>query len=130
MSIPTRHRIDERVLLAVPYYCGVSHAYAYVEDTVDRGIIEQEWTGKLVPAYPLVDFELADSEHRVHLAFNLDSADARDATLRQIDALADLLQRFRAALAAECELYAQREQELSRDTFWQRRRRRQLLRSR
>ncbi len=78
-----------------------------VEDTTFR-----KWRRR--PPEARVRLRIADCSNEISLSFELGSARARENSLYKIDTLLGALQRFRAALDAEAELYAHREQHQSR----------------
>src|SRR5262249_36215051 len=62
------------------------------------------------PSEPRIRLRIADCSNEISLWFELSLRPARESSLYKIDALLGALQRFRAALDAEAELYAHREQ--------------------
>jgi len=62
------------------------------------------------PPEPRIRLRIADCSNEISLWFELDSQPLRENSIYKIDTLLGALQRFRAALDAEAELYAHREQ--------------------
>ena len=117
MSIPYRARVNERTLLNLPGFHGGAFVYVYVEDTSDRGLLndpfcEPDCTCCPQNFEPRMVFEIADCGSRVALAFDVDSPQACDNSLHKLDTLAAALGAFRVALEREFEPYAARERQL------------------
>jgi hypothetical protein len=93
-------RVDERTRLNRPGFDGGAHVRIYVEDTSNR-------RGRL-PS-PRLRLRIADCANQINLEFSVDSAELRENSLHKIETLIAALERFRAGLAAEAELRAQRE---------------------
>jgi hypothetical protein len=102
-------RVDLYRLLNSPGYYADAHVHVYVEDTAGRKL--RRWRN---PPAPHIELEIADCVNEIRLEFDLSSAGGRENSLFKIDTLLDALQAFRSALAAEAELYAQREHEQAR----------------
>ena len=95
--------VDEKIRLNRPGFHGGAYVRVLVEDTTFR-----RWRRR--PPEPRIRLRIADCSNEVSLWFELDSEPARENSLHKIDTLLDALRRFRAALDAEAELYAHREQ--------------------
>ena len=95
--------VDERLTLNLPQFDGGAHIRVFVEDTTFR-----TWRGR--PPEPRIRFRVTDCSNEIALWFELSTPDARENALFKIDTLLGAVQRFRHALHAEAELYAQREQ--------------------
>ena len=74
-----------------------------MEDTTYR-----KWRRR--PPESRIRLKIADCTNEISLWFELDSEGARENSLHKIDTLLGALQRFRAALDTEAELYAHRVQ--------------------
>ena len=96
-------RVDERTLLNRPQFDGGAHVRVFVEDTSGR---KQRW--RRHPPSPRIRLRIADCVNEIALEFCLESAELRENSLFKIDTLLGALGRFREALAAEADLYAQR----------------------
>ena len=70
--------------------------------------------------HPRIELELTDCTEAIHLEFVLTDAGHRENALHKVDTLLDGLTAFRAALAAEAALYAEREDTLRRRRFRER----------
>ena len=109
LSRPQRRaRVDERTLLNRPAFDGGAYVRVFVEDTSAR---MRRRRG--IPS-PRLRLRIADCANDVNLEFSVTSAELRAYSLFKIDTLLAALQRFRAGLAEEAELYAQRQQERRR----------------
>jgi hypothetical protein len=95
--------VDEKLRLNLPGFHGGAYVRVFVEDTTFR-----KWRRR--PPQPRIRLRIADCSHEIALWFELESEAARENSLHKIDTLLGALQRFRAALDAEAELYAHREQ--------------------
>jgi hypothetical protein len=95
--------VDEKLRLNLPGFHGEAYVRVLVEDTAFR-----KWRRR--PPEPRIRLRIADCANEISLWFELDSAAARENSLYKIDTLLGALQRFRAALDAEAELYAHRSQ--------------------
>lgn len=96
-------RIDERTRLNRPGFYGDAFVRVFVEDTTLR-----KWRRR--PPEPRIRLRIADCVNEINLELSLESAALRENSLYKVDTLLDALARFRNALDAEAELYAQREQ--------------------
>jgi len=96
-----RNRVDEKKLLNLPGFHGDAHVRVLVGDTT-----RQRW--KREPPQPKVKLRITDCSNAIFLQFEVDSDEHRQNSLHKIDTLLGTLDRFRAALEAECELYEQR----------------------
>jgi hypothetical protein len=96
-------RVDERTLLNRPQFDGGANVRAYVEDTSRR---KSRW--RRHPPEPRIRLRIADCINEISLEFSVESAELRENSLFKIETLLGALHRFRDALAAEAELYAQR----------------------
>jgi hypothetical protein len=97
-------RVDERLLLNLPAFDGGAHVRVFVEDTTGR-----KRRFRRVPPSPHLKLRVADCVNEVNLEFSVESAVLRQNSLHKMDTLLGALTRFRDALAAEAELYAERE---------------------
>jgi hypothetical protein len=95
--------VDEKIRLNLPGFHGDAYVRVFVEDTTFR-----KWRRR--PREPKIRLRIADCSNEISLWFELDSDAARENSLHKIDTLLGALQRFRAALDAEAELYAHRAQ--------------------
>jgi hypothetical protein len=95
--------VDEKLRLNLPGFHGDAYVRVLVEDTTFR-----KWRRR--PPQPRIRLRIADCSNKISLWFELDSEAARKNSLYKIDTLLGALQRFRAALDAEAELYAHRSQ--------------------
>ena len=96
-------RVDEYVLLNRPDFDGGAHVRVFVEDTSERKVRRRR-----LPS-PRLKLRIGDCVNEIHLEFSVDTYDARENSLHKVDTLVAALQRFRAGLAAEAALRAQRE---------------------
>jgi hypothetical protein len=103
-------RVDECTLVNLPGYFGDAHVRVFVEDTSRRRA--KRWLRRSVPPSPRLVLQITDCFNEINLEFDLSSAGLRENSLHKIDTLLAALQRFRDGLAAEAELYEQRELEL------------------
>ena len=94
--------LDEKLRLNMPGFHGDAYVRMFVEDTTFR-----PWRGD--PPEPRIRLRIADCSHEIALWFELASPGERANSLHKIDTLVEALQRFRAALDREAELYAHRE---------------------
>jgi hypothetical protein len=94
--------VDEKIRLNLPGFHGGAYVRVFVEDTTFR-----KWRRR--PPEPRIRLRIADCANEISLWFEVNSAAARENSLHKIDVLVGALQRFRAALDAEAELYAHRE---------------------
>jgi hypothetical protein len=102
-------RVDERTRLNRPGLYGDAYVRVFVEDTTAR-----KWRQQ--PPEPRIRLRIADCTNEIALEFSLATAQLRENSLFKIDTLLGALGRFRAALEAEAELYAQRETHLGTPT--------------
>jgi hypothetical protein len=102
-------RVDERVVLNRPKFDGGAYARVFVEDTSRR-----TRRFRSTPPSPRLRLRVADCAHQVNLEFSVETAELRENALFKIDTLLEALTRFRHGLAAEAELYAEREQQRRR----------------
>ena len=106
-SYATRRRgvrgggVDEKLLLNLPGFHADAYVRVFVEDTTFR-----KWRRR--PPEPRIRLRIADCSNEISLWFDVDSKPARENSLYKIDTLLGALQRFRAGLDAEAELYAHR----------------------
>jgi hypothetical protein len=96
-------RVDLDVRLNRPLFDGGASMSAFVEDTSRR----RRRSSKL-PS-PRLRLQISDCVNEINLEFSVDSYDVRENSLHKIDTLLDALAQFRAGLAAEAALRAQRE---------------------
>jgi len=93
-------RVDEHTRLNRPGLCGDAFVRVLVEDTTAlRGRRNRE---------PELVLQIADCVNTINLEFSLETAQLRENSLFKADTLLGALDRFRAGLAAEAELAAQR----------------------
>lgn len=93
-------RVDERMLLNLPEFCGGADVCAFVEDTSHlRGGLPE----------PSLHLRISDCSSEIWLEFGVESAARRQNSLHKIDTLLAVLHRFRDGLADEAALYAERE---------------------
>jgi hypothetical protein len=95
--------VDEKIRLNLPGFHGGAYVRVFVEDTTFR-----KWRRR--PPEPRIRLRIADCSNEISLWFELSSEPARENSLYKIDTLLGALERFRAALDTEAELYAHREQ--------------------
>jgi hypothetical protein len=95
-------RLDERTLLNYPAFDGGAFVRAFVEDTSGR-------RARRRPPEPKLRLQIGDCQNEIYLDFGIDSHARCENSLHKIDTLLGALHRFRAGLAAEVELYAERE---------------------
>ena len=95
--------VDEKIRLNLPGFHGDAYVRVFVEDTTFR-----KWRRR--PPEPRVRLRITDCSNQISLWFEVNTEAARENSLHKIDTLLDALQRFRAALDAEAELYAHRSQ--------------------
>jgi hypothetical protein len=95
-------RVDERMLLNRPAFCGGAFVRVFVEDTSGRRFRRR------LPE-PRLRLRVGDCSNEIYLDFGVETAARRENSLHKIDTLLGALERFRAGLAAEAELYAERE---------------------
>ena len=95
--------VDEKLRLNLLGFHGGAYVRVFVEDTTFR-----KWRRR--PPEPRIRLRIADCSNEISLWFELNSQSARENSLHKIATLLGALQRFRAALDAEAELYAHREQ--------------------
>ena len=98
----SRPRVDERITLNLLAFDGGAHVRTYVEDTTERKI-------RGCPPEPHLKLRITDCNNEIELEFEVASAAERENSLYKINTLIAALHRFRDALAAEAELYEQRE---------------------
>jgi hypothetical protein len=96
-------RVDEYTRLNRPGFYGDAFVRVLVEDTSARRV------RRGTPPWPRLVLDIADCVNTIHLEFDVTSAELRDNSLFKIDTLLDALHRFRDGLAAEAELYAERQ---------------------
>jgi len=106
---PLAARVDERTLLNRPDFDGGAHVRVFVEDTSNR-----KFRRRVLPPSPRLRLRIADCVNEINLEFSVESAELRDNSLYKIETLIAALDRFRAGLAAEAELHAEREQLIPR----------------
>ena len=95
-------RVDERIKLNLPEFDGGAHVRTYVENTTER-----KFRGGIPE--PHLKLRITDCTDEINLEFAVDDAESRENSLYKINTLIAALHRFRDALAAEAELYEQRE---------------------
>lgn len=102
----SRTRVCERRFLNKPGF----HAGAYIRAEVENTARRKATQGGLDynPA-PGIVLEIADCHRRVDFAFDVDTAAGRANTLHKLDTMIRVLERFREGVAAELELYVERE---------------------
>jgi hypothetical protein len=97
-------RVDERLVLNRPRFDGGAYVRVFVEDTSGR-----RRRFRRTPPAPRLRVRVADCAHEANLEFSVESEELRENALFKIDTLLGALGRFRDGLAAEAELYAERE---------------------
>lgn len=97
-------RLDLDVLLNRPGHYADAHIRAFVEDTSGHKL--RRWHN---PPASHIELEITDCCNAIHLEFELTWAGARENALFKVDTLIASLTAFRAAVAAEADLYEQRE---------------------
>ncbi len=95
--------VDEKIRLNLPGFHGGAYVRVFVEDTTFR-----RWRRR--PPVPRIRLRIADCSNEIALWFEVDSEAGRENSLYKIDTLLGALERFRAALDAEVELFAHRVQ--------------------
>jgi hypothetical protein len=96
-------RVDEGTLLNLPEFDGGAHVRALVEDTSAQRVRRRR------PPSPRLKLRITDCTNEIHLEFSVDSPDLRENSRHKIETLIAALERFRAGLAAESQLRAERE---------------------
>ena len=96
-------RVDERVRLNRPEFDGGAQVRVFVEDTTHRRRRRRRFPS------PRLTLRISDCINQVNLEFSVDSAATRENSLYKVETLIAALERFRAALAAEAALRAERE---------------------
>jgi hypothetical protein len=109
-----RARVDEHTLLNRPDFDGGAYVRAFVEDTSGRKL---RW--RKLPPSPRLRLRIADCVNEISLEFSVESAELRDNALFKLDTLIGALERFRAGLVAEAELFVEREALVRRSKFRQ-----------
>jgi hypothetical protein len=97
--------VDERTRLNRPDLYGDAYVRVFVEDTARR-----TRRRRTLPE-PRLRLRIADCTNTIALEFDVTTPELRDNSLYKIDTLLAALHRFRDGLAAEAELYAQRERD-------------------
>jgi hypothetical protein len=95
-------RLDEKTPLNKPGFHGDAYVRVFVEDTSGRRYRKS-------PPAPRLRLRIADCTNVINLEFSVESAPLRENSLFKIDTLLEALGRFRETVAAEAELYAERE---------------------
>jgi hypothetical protein len=95
-------RLDERTLLNHPEFDGGAFVRVFVEDTSGRRVRRR------IPE-PRLRLRIGDCTNEIFLEFGVDSRARRENSLHKIDTLLGALDRFRAGLIDEADLYAARE---------------------
>ena len=95
-------RLDERTLLNHPEFDGGAFVRVFVEDTSGRRVRRR------IPE-PRLRLRIGDCTNQIFLEFGVDSRARRENSLHKIDTLLGALDRFRAGLIDEADLYAARE---------------------
>jgi hypothetical protein len=93
--------VDEKIPLNLPGFHGGAYVRVFVEDTTFR-----KWRHR--PPEPRIRLRIADCSNEISLWFELDTPEARANAHHKITTLLGALERFRAALDAEAELYERR----------------------
>jgi hypothetical protein len=96
-------RVDEHTVLNFAEFDGGAHVRAFVEDTSGRKVRRRR-----LPS-PRLKLRITDCMNQINLEFSVDSPELRENSLHKINTLIAALERFRAGLAAEAQLRAQRE---------------------
>lgn len=97
-------RVDERTRLNLPGLYGDAYARVFVEDTSRR-----KRRLRRTPPHPRLKLRVADCVNVINLEFDVSSAELRENSLYKVNTLLNALHRFRDGLAAEADLYEQRE---------------------
>jgi hypothetical protein len=92
-------RVDEYARLNRPGLYGDAFVRVCVENT----------TARRRGRDPQLVLQIADCANMINLEFSLETAELRENSLSKVDTLLDALSHFRAGLAAEAELAAQRQ---------------------
>jgi hypothetical protein len=95
-------RVDERTLLNHPEFDGGAFVRIFVEDTSGRRVRRR------IPE-PRLRLRIGDCTNEIFLEFGVESRARRENSLYKIDTLLGALDRFRAGLVAEADLYTERE---------------------
>jgi len=95
--------VDDKLPLNLPDFDGGAYVRVFVEDTTFR-----KW--RRLPPEPRIRLRIADCSNTISLWFELNSPEARVNARHKINTLLGALERFRAALDAEAELYERRSQ--------------------
>jgi hypothetical protein len=95
--------LDEKLPLNLPDFDGGAYVRVFVKDTTFR-----KWRRR--PPNPRIRLRIADCSNEISLWFELHSPEARANARHKINTLLGALERFRAALDAEVELYEHRSQ--------------------
>jgi hypothetical protein len=95
-------RLDERTLLNHPEFDGGAFVRVFVEDTSGRRVRRR------IPE-PRLRLRIGDCTNEIFLEFGVDSRARRENSLHKIDTLLGALDRFRAGLIDEADLFAARE---------------------
>ena len=114
MGIPYRARVNERTSLNLPGFDGRLYVYVYVEDTSERDLQHDPYCDADCDCCPQnfeprMVLEIADRRDVIGLDFEIDTAEARQNSLYQLETLAAALRVFRGALEAEFEPYDARQ---------------------
>ena len=97
-------RVDERTRLNLPGLYGHAYVRVFVEDTAQR-----KRRLRRTPPHPRLKLRVADCVNVINLEFDVSAAPLRENSLYKINTLLSVLHRFRDGLAAEADLYEQRE---------------------
>ena len=107
MGLPYRARVDERWFLDLPGgYDDGRYVFAYVEDTSERDLPDQECDGNFEPRAIV---EVGDFFRRYRLDLVVGGENELRSSLHVIDTLVAALRTTRTALVAEAEEYDRRE---------------------
>ena len=97
-------RVDERLILNRLKFDGGAYVSVFVEDTSGR-----KRRFRHAPLSPRLSLRIADCAREINLEFSVNSPELRENSVFKIETLVGALTRFREGLAAEAELYAERE---------------------
>ena len=110
--VPYRARVDRRVFLNLPGWHAGAHVVAYVEDTSQRPLPDDD--SYAANFEPRTILEIADCSNRVAFSFDIDTAPSRANSLYKLDTLIGALSELRRGLVDEFDEYEQRAAELER----------------
>jgi hypothetical protein len=113
MKNPYRARVNEREFLNLPGIHDGAYVVAYVEDTSERELEENEYReGEHYNPSPRFILEIADCSTSINLEFEIENSLRRMNSFHKIDTLIAALQRFREGMAEECTQFKRRQRQL------------------